>query len=93
MTAQALIRDDAVAVTVLHVAAGGEIGRHPTVVDQMLLITRGRGTVQGGDGNWEAITTGQAVIWRAGEHHTTRAVEDITAVAIEMPQISSDHLH
>ncbi len=87
MHAQALIRSDKVNVTVLHVAAGGEIGRHPATVDQLLLITAGHGSVQSGDNTWQDIHTGQAVLWHAGEHHTTRAVEAITAIAIEMPDL------
>ncbi|WP_147457031.1 cupin domain-containing protein [Micromonospora pisi] len=84
VTAQALFRGEAVAVTVLHVAAGGEVGRHPAPVDQLLVITAGHGVVQAGSGDWENVGAGQAVVWLAGEEHTTRAVADITAVVIEM---------
>ncbi|MFI5938560.1 cupin domain-containing protein [Actinoplanes sp. NPDC051494] len=84
VTAQPLFRGAAVAVTVLSVAAGGEVGRHPAPVDQLLVVTGGHGRVQAGGGDWEAVHAGQAVVWRAGEEHTTRAVEDITAVVIEM---------
>lgn len=87
MTAQALVRGEALAVTVLHVAAGGEIGRHPATVDQLMMITAGRGAVQTGGGDWEQVSAGQAVVWRAGEDHATRAVEDITAVVVEMPDM------
>ena len=65
---QALVRAPDVAVTVLHVAAGGEIGRHPAPGDQLLMVTAGRGSVQGGDGSW----------------HTTRADEDLVAITVEM---------
>jgi quercetin dioxygenase-like cupin family protein len=84
---QALVRAEHVAVTVLHVAAGGEIGRHPATVDQLLLITAGRGRVQGGDGEWREVATGDAVLWTAGENHVTRADEPITAIGIEMPSL------
>jgi quercetin dioxygenase-like cupin family protein len=84
---QALVRAPGVAVTVLHVAAGGEIGRHPAPVDQLLLITAGRGRVQGGEGEWHEVKTGDAVRWKAGEQHVTRADESITAVTIEMPDL------
>ncbi|MFX0593042.1 cupin domain-containing protein [Melissospora conviva] len=87
VTAQALIRGDAVAVTVLHVAAGGEVGRHPAPMDQLLLVTSGHGAVQAGGGAWEGISAGQAVVWRAGEEHTTKAVDEITAVVVEMPDL------
>ncbi len=40
--------------------------------------------MQAGSGDWESVSAGQAVVWRAGEEHTTRAIADITAVVIEM---------
>ncbi|WP_373872105.1 hypothetical protein [Actinoplanes siamensis] len=48
------------------------------------MITAGRGEVQVAGGPWEKIGAGQAVVWRAGDEHATRAVEDITAVVVEM---------
>jgi quercetin dioxygenase-like cupin family protein len=83
VTAQALFRGEAVAVTVLHVAAGGEVGRHPAPVDQLLVITEGHGVVQADSGAWVSVRAGQVVLWRTGEEHTTRAIDDITAVVIE----------
>ena len=87
LTAKKLVRGETVEVTVLHVAAGGEIGRHPAPVDQLFLVTAGRGSVQAGDGDWQDVGTGQAVLWRAGTDHATRAAEDLTAVVIEMPEL------
>jgi quercetin dioxygenase-like cupin family protein len=87
LTAEALVRSESVALTVLRVVAGGEIGRHPTDVDQFLLVVFGRGSVQSGDGAWEPVEAGQLVIWRAGEVHTTRADENLTAYVLEAPDI------
>jgi quercetin dioxygenase-like cupin family protein len=87
-TVQALIRSDAVAVTVLRVAAGGLIGRHPAVGDQLFLVTAGAGSVQGGNGEWVDVAAGQGVLWRSGEEHTTRAAQDLTAVVVEMPSMA-----
>ncbi|MEU4240372.1 cupin domain-containing protein [Actinoplanes sp. NPDC026619] len=84
LTAQKLVRGEAVHVTVLHVAAGGRVGRHPAPVDQLFIVTAGRGAVQAGDGDWQPVGAGQAVVWRAGAEHATRADEDITAVVVEM---------
>jgi quercetin dioxygenase-like cupin family protein len=83
LTAEALVRSDGAALTVLRVAAGGEIGRHPTDVDQFLLVLFGRGSVRSGDGPWEPVEAGHLVIWRPGEVHTTRADEDLTAYVLE----------
>lgn len=87
LTAEALIRADAAAVTVLRVAAGGEIGRHEAPVDQMFVVVAGRGSVQGGDGGWQPVEAGQVVQWRAGEQHTTKAAEDLTAFVVEAPRL------
>jgi quercetin dioxygenase-like cupin family protein len=83
LTAEALVRSDAVSVTVLRVAAGGEVGRHSADVDQLLLVVFGRGSVRGGDGPWEPVEAGQIALWPAGEDHATRADEDLTAYVLE----------
>ncbi len=82
--AQAVVRADSVGVTVLWVAAGGEIGRHPTTVDQLFFVLSGRGEVCGEDGVWHGIVAGEAALCLAGERHTTRAHDDTVAIAIEM---------
>ena len=84
LTAQKLVRAEDVEVTVLHVAAGGSVGRHRAPVDQLFVVTAGRGAVQAGDGAWQPVAAGQAVVWRAGTEHSTRADEDLTAVVVEM---------
>jgi quercetin dioxygenase-like cupin family protein len=86
LRAHSLLRADRVAVTMLRVAAGGEIGRHPAVVDQLFLVVAGYGVVCGNDGVWHPIAAGQAAIWAAGEPHTTRAAEDLVAVVVETPR-------
>jgi quercetin dioxygenase-like cupin family protein len=73
-------------VAVMHVAAGGAVGRHPATVDQLFVVVAGRGSVCGHDGVWEPIATGEAAFWAAGEEHATRADEPLVAVVIEMGQ-------
>lgn len=73
---------------VLRVEAGAEIPRHPAGPDQALLVVGGRGEVSGGDGAWRPIEAGQAAIWRSGEQHTTRAIEDLTLVVLELPDLT-----
>jgi quercetin dioxygenase-like cupin family protein len=84
VTARAVVRGEDSAVTVLHVAAGGEIGRHPAPVDQLFVVVAGRAWVQGGDEAPAELGPGQAAVWRAGEEHVTRAVEALTALVVEM---------
>ncbi|MBM2616528.1 cupin domain-containing protein [Actinoplanes sp. LDG1-06] len=85
LTAKAVVRADELAVTVLRVAAGGEIGRHPAPVEQIMFVAAGHGTVCGGDERWQPVGAGQAVFWRAGEEHTTRAEADLVLVVMEKP--------
>lgn len=89
VNAKAVLRADQVAVTLLEVAAGGEIGSHPAVVDQLFVVLSGSGEVRGAEGRWHRIEAGQAVLWSAGEQHTTRAREGLTALAVEMPDLPS----
>ena len=83
LTAEHVLRGARTAVTVLRVAAGGEIGRHPASGDQFFFVVSGRGAVRTGDDAWQPIEPGQAALWRDGEEHTTRAAEDLTALVIE----------
>jgi mannose-6-phosphate isomerase-like protein (cupin superfamily) len=82
-----LTRVDGGGVGVMRVAAGGEIGRHPTAMDQLFVVVAGKGSVCGGDGVWQPIEAGQAALWSAGEEHTTRAEEPLVAVVIEASQV------
>ena len=92
LSAQALVRADQVAVTILRVAAGGEIGRHPTTVDQLFVVMAGSGSVCGDDEIWQPIGTGEAALWTAGETHTTRADTDLTAFVVEMAGLAQTFL-
>ncbi|WUJ12273.1 hypothetical protein OHA21_16290 [Actinoplanes sp. NBC_00393] len=48
------------------------------------MAVKGEGAVQADGGDWEPATAGQVAHWRAGEEHTTRAVTDLMAVAVEV---------
>ena len=80
-----VVRADTLGVTALHLAAGGEVGSHPAVVDQLLLVVSGSGRVCGDDGVWHKIRAGQGALWRSGEQHTTQAFDAMVAIAIELP--------
>jgi quercetin dioxygenase-like cupin family protein len=88
LSAQPLVRAEQVAITMLRVSAGGEIGRHPTTVDQLFLVVAGSASVCGDDEDWQPIGTGEAALWTAGEEHTTRAETDLTALVVEMADLA-----
>jgi quercetin dioxygenase-like cupin family protein len=87
VVARSVVRGAGGAVTVLHVEAGGEVGRHPAPVDQLLVVVAGRARVQAGAGDWVDLAAGQAVVWGAGEEHVTRAAAALTALVVEMPAL------
>jgi quercetin dioxygenase-like cupin family protein len=74
-------------VAVFHLAAGGCVGRHPSVGHQVLVVVEGRGTVSGSDGVEQTIYAGQAAVWGPGELHETRTSEGLTAVVSEGPDV------
>jgi quercetin dioxygenase-like cupin family protein len=83
-----LVSTESTAVTALHIAPGGQIGRHPATVDQLFIVVAGSGEVCGGDDVFYSVHVGQAVLWRAGEEHTTRASADgLTAIGVEMDNL------
>lgn len=84
VVARAVVGGDGGVVTVLHVEAGGEVGRHPAPVDQLFLVVAGRARVRGGGEAWVDLAAGQAVRWAAGEEHVTRADTALTAFVVEM---------
>jgi quercetin dioxygenase-like cupin family protein len=88
LSAQALVRADQLAITMLRVAAGGEIGRHVAPVDQLFVVVAGSGSVCGDDEVWQPIGTGEAALWTAGERHTARADTDLAAVVVEMADLA-----
>jgi GrpB-like predicted nucleotidyltransferase (UPF0157 family) len=70
-------------VQIMHLAAGGRIGRHPAVGRQLFAVVAGAGWVSGGTGERRAIGAGYAAVWEPGEDHETTTEDGLTAVCIE----------
>jgi quercetin dioxygenase-like cupin family protein len=70
-------------VSVVSLAAGGRIGRHPAGADQCLVVLSGDATVSGRDGLTVDVTTGEVVVWDAGEEHETTTAEGLLALVVE----------
>jgi mannose-6-phosphate isomerase-like protein (cupin superfamily) len=76
--------------TFIALDAGGNLGRHPTMLMQLFVVVEGSGWVAGGDGERTPITSGQAALWEAGEEHESGTdggmrVAVLEATAIEVP--------
>jgi GrpB-like predicted nucleotidyltransferase (UPF0157 family)/quercetin dioxygenase-like cupin family protein len=79
-----LIGDGArVRVQVMHLAAGGTIGRHPASARQLFAVVTGRGRVSGGSGDAREIGAGYGAVWDGGEAHEVHSRDGLTAVCVE----------
>jgi GrpB-like predicted nucleotidyltransferase (UPF0157 family) len=75
--------DSRVRVQIMHVPAGGLIGRHPATVQQLFAVVKGTGWVSGGDGRRREMRPGYAALWDEDEEHETGSDSGLTAVCVE----------
>ncbi|MGF1431520.1 cupin domain-containing protein [Kitasatospora sp. LaBMicrA B282] len=72
-------------LTCLSLGPGGTIGAHPAPIEQLFLVISGEGWIIGPDGIRLTISAGTAVLWSAGEEHTSGTDTHLTALALEGP--------
>ena len=71
-------------VDVVHVAAGGTLGRHPTHHRQLFAVIERLGAGAGRTtGPPVDVGPGTLVLWESGEAHQTWAITDVLALAVE----------
>lgn len=75
--------DSRVRVHVMHLPAGGLIGRHRAVAQQLFVVVSGSGWAAGGDGRRRDLRPGRAALWEEGEEHESGSDSGLTAVSIE----------
>lgn len=78
-----VVTEEKAYVTCMHLQEGGRIGYHPAVVNQLLLVVKGEGTVCGEEQEYVSISEGEAVFWEKGEKHETRTEKGLIAIVIE----------
>jgi quercetin dioxygenase-like cupin family protein len=67
-----------------HLEPHGIIGRHEAANNQLLIIVGGDAIVAGENGQATAVGPGDAILWRQGEAHETRAgAGGLTTVVME----------
>ncbi len=76
----------------MYIGAGGIVGHHPTVNNQLFLVMNGSGWVRGGSGEVLPISSRQAAFWEAGEWHECRTETGMTAIVIEGEGLSPSEL-
>jgi quercetin dioxygenase-like cupin family protein len=67
----------------IYVDAGGGLGYHQAVSEQLFLVVTGEGEVRGMSEKWLPIHAGQGAFWLAGEWHETRSESGLTALVLE----------
>ncbi|MDH6120090.1 hypothetical protein [Kitasatospora sp. GAS204B] len=70
-------------LTCLSIGPGGTIGTHPAPVEQLFLVIAGEGWISGPDAVRLPISAGTAVLWSAGEEHTSGTDTHLTVLALE----------
>jgi quercetin dioxygenase-like cupin family protein len=75
-------------VVLIEIGAGGVVGRHPAVGAQLFAVVRGAGWVSGADGEREAISAGEAVLWEPGEEHESGSPEGMTVLVVEAESLA-----
>lgn len=75
--------DSRVRVQMMHLPAGGVIGRHPAGVRQLFGAVAGAGWVSGGDGRRRELRPGYAAVWEPGEEHGAGSDTGLTAICVE----------
>lgn len=84
------ITEEKTHITCMYLQVGGSIGYHPAVVNQLLLVVKGEGTVCGEEREFISISEGEAVFWNKGEKHETRSEKGLTAIVIEGDGVTPD---
>lgn len=73
------------AVDVVEFAARSRIGRHPTLLWQLLAVVSGDGWAAGPDGHAIPLRPGEAVLWEPGEEHASGSSGGMLAVLVQSP--------
>jgi len=73
----------------LHFDAGGAIGRHEAGYGQLFVVVQGRGWVSGQDDVRTEVSTGDVVLFQRGEHHDKGSDTGMTAVMVQVRDLSA----
>jgi GrpB-like predicted nucleotidyltransferase (UPF0157 family)/quercetin dioxygenase-like cupin family protein len=70
-------------VEVLHLEAGGSIGRHEAPARQLFGVVAGSGWASGAEGRRRVLRPGYGAVWEKGEQHEVSSGDGLTAICIE----------
>jgi quercetin dioxygenase-like cupin family protein len=79
-------------LTWIHLAAGGLLGNHEAVKNQLFVVINGAGWVQTQGSSKVAVAAGQAAFWQAGERHASGTDTGMAVIVIESETLDSFHI-
>lgn len=83
VAAPVMRNDIGIQVVWMRLDAGGRLGNHQAVKNQLFIVTSGNGWVQTESGDKTAVTVGQAAFWQSGEWHASGTETGMMALIIE----------
>lgn len=75
---------------VVRIEADGRIPEHVAGFDQLFVVIEGAGWVKGGDGTLVKLSAGQGVHFERGERHAKGSDVGMTAVMIQVSELTRD---
>ncbi|WP_028784740.1 cupin [Thalassobacillus devorans] len=92
MMSRILQTENPLHIGAMHLEAGGKIGYHQAVVDQIMLIVSGEGEVCGTDKVFHHVKSGTAIFWEQDEWHETQSEHGLMAIVIEGEELNPSHM-
>lgn len=79
--------DTTLSIVCIYLGAGGILGGHPAVSNQLFLVVSGEGWFTSEEGETIELKQGMAVFWDAGEWHESGSHNGMMAIVIEGEEI------
>jgi quercetin dioxygenase-like cupin family protein len=79
--------DSRTSLVCIQIEAGGIVGHHETLGEQLFIVVSGSGWVRGEAAQRYAIQTGQAAYWREGEWHEAGSDAGMSVIIIESDRL------
>ena len=72
----------------IHIEQGGVVGYHLAPVPQLFIVVEGEGWVEGENQKRVNVRSGEGVIWKKGEGHTSGSDSGLTALVLESEELT-----
>jgi len=88
-----VLRDlQGVHLTWIRIDAGGVLGNHQAVTNQLFIVVSGDGWIQVQGSSRVNVTAGQGAFWQAGEWHESGTDSGLMALVVESDALDLGHI-